>query len=125
MLPPEESGGDVRVFLDGEDISAIIRTPEMGVPASSVSALPVVRKKLTWMQQEMGEGGKIVAEGRDTAIVVFPHVAWMFYLDAKPQERAGRRVRQLREKGRTWMGRSCLNRLSNATGMTGNGSSPR
>lgn len=99
LLPPGSPDDDVRVFLNGEDIGGLIRTPEMGMLASKVSALPVVRKKLTAMQQVMGRAGKIVAEGRDTGTVVFPYAAWKFYLDADPEERARRRVHQLTLNG--------------------------
>ncbi len=99
LLPPGRPDDDVRVFLGGKEISAFIRSPEMGMLASKVSALPVVRQKLTAMQQEMGRAGKIVAEGRDTGTVVFPQAAWKFYLDADPEERARRRIHQLKLKG--------------------------
>ena len=99
LLPPEPGGDDVRVSLNSEDISSAIRTPEMGMLASKVSALPVVRKKLTGLQQSMGSKGCLVAEGRDTGTVVFPRAAWKFFLDAAPEERARRRVEQLRAKG--------------------------
>ena len=99
LLPPNPGGDDVRVLLNGEDISAKIRTPEMGMLASKVSALPPVRAKLTALQQAMGESGKLVAEGRDTGTVVFPGAAWKFFLDAAPEKRARRRVEQLRKKG--------------------------
>ena len=99
LLPPAPGGDDVRVLLDGEDISTAVRTPEMGMLASKVSALQPVRAKLTAMQQEMGKNGSLVAEGRDTGTVVFPNASWKFYLDAAPEERVRRRVVQLREKG--------------------------
>jgi cytidylate kinase len=99
LLPPLHQEDDVCVLLTGEDISSAIRTPEMGMLASKVSALPLVRAKLTGMQQKMGEQGSIVAEGRDTGTVVFPNAAWKFYLDADPKERARRRIEQLRANG--------------------------
>jgi cytidylate kinase len=99
LLPPAVGGDDVRVLLNGEDISTAVRTPEMGMLASKVSALLPVRTKLTAMQQKMGKTGNLVAEGRDTGTVVFPGALWKFYLDAAPEERARRRVEQLREKG--------------------------
>ncbi len=86
-------------MLDGRDVSHDIRSPEMSMLASRVSALPPVRKKLTHMQQEIGREGNIVAEGRDTGTVVFPQAAWKFYLDADPRERMRRRAEQLREQG--------------------------
>ena len=99
LLPPAPGGDDVRVQLNGQDISTAVRTPEMGMLASKVSALQPVRAKLTAMQQEMGKNGSLVAEGRDTGTVVFPNASWKFYLDAAPEERTRRRVAQLREKG--------------------------
>ncbi|XOF33252.1 MAG: (d)CMP kinase [Candidatus Electrothrix sp. YB6] len=99
LLPPVETGLDVRVLLAGEDISAAIRSPEMSMAASAVSAVPAVRARLTAMQQEMGQAGQLVADGRDTGTVVFPDAAWKFYLDASPEERCRRRVGQLRKRG--------------------------
>lgn len=99
LLPPLHEGDDVRVMLHGEDISQAIRSPEAGMMASQVSALPTVRSTLTALQQKMGRAGEIVAEGRDTGTVVFPDAAWKFYLDAPPEERCRRRVGQLLAKG--------------------------
>ena len=99
LLSPASGGDDVRVLLNGEDISMAVRTPEMGMLASKVSALQPVRTKLTAMQQGIGKTGNLVAEGRDTCTIVFPDALWKFYLDAAPEERARRRVEQLREKG--------------------------
>jgi cytidylate kinase len=99
LLPPAPGGDDVRVLLNGEDISTAVRTPEMGMLASKVSALQPVRTKLTAMQQERGKSGNLVAEGRDTGTIVFPDALWKFYLDAAPEERARRRVEQLQQKG--------------------------
>ncbi|MCK5193480.1 MAG: (d)CMP kinase, partial [Desulfobulbaceae bacterium] len=79
LLP---GNGDARVLVGKNDISSAIRTAEMGLVASKVSAQPVVRRKLTEMQQKIGEQGKIVAEGRDTGTVVFPDARYKFYLDA-------------------------------------------
>lgn len=99
LLPATEGSDDVGVILDGRDVSLEIRSPEMSMIASRVSALPVVREKLTHMQQELGKKGEIVAEGRDTGTVVFPLAAWKFYLDADPEVRMQRRAKQLRSKG--------------------------
>lgn len=99
FLPVLAEREDVRVVLDGEDVSEVIRTEEIGMLASAVSALLPVRERLTKMQQEIGARGAIVAEGRDMGTVVFPGAAWKFYLDAAPRERARRRIRQLRERG--------------------------
>jgi cytidylate kinase len=99
LLPARDENSDVGVLVSGKDVSSAIRTPEMSMRASAISKLGVVRKKLTLMQQEIGRKGSIVAEGRDTGTVVFPKAAHKFFLDAKPEERAHRRVLQLREKG--------------------------
>ncbi len=99
LLPAEREDGDVGVMVNGEDVSSAIRTPEAGMRASLVSAIPAVRKRLTEMQQALGRQGKIVAEGRDTGTVVFPDARWKFYLEADLEERARRRVTQLRSAG--------------------------
>lgn len=99
LEPAPSEDEEVRVLLDGEDVSEAIRTPEMSMLASEVSALPSVRLELTRMQQRIGAPGKIVAEGRDMGTVVFPGAAWKFYLEADPRERARRRVEQLRARG--------------------------
>ena len=98
-MAPGKDGGETRVFLDGEDVSEIIRTPEIAMAASRASAEPAVREKLTAMQRDIGESGAIVAEGRDMGTVVFPDAANKFFLDATPEERAERRQKQLAEKG--------------------------
>ena len=99
LLPPEKEGDEVRVFLGDEDVSMAIRLPDMSMAASRVSAISVVRARLTVMQQAMGQSGGLVADGRDTGTVVFPKAAWKFYLDASPEERCRRRVAQLRKRG--------------------------
>lgn len=100
MLFPGETGdGETGVLLNGEDVSRIIRSPEMAMVASRVSAIPAVREKLTLLQREIGREGRVVAEGRDTGTVVFPLARHKFFLDAKPEERAHRRVLQLLARG--------------------------
>jgi cytidylate kinase len=99
-LAPGEEGKETRAFLDGEDVSAAIRTPEMAMVASRVSAQAEVRKKLTEIQRTIGNNGAIVAEGRDMGTVVFPDAMHKFFLDASPMERAKRRQKQLAENGR-------------------------
>jgi len=99
LLPPAAGEDDVRVLVDGREVGNYLRTPEMGMLASKVSALPLVRSTLTRLQQQIGAKGLIVAEGRDTGTVVFPEAAWKFFLDASPEVRARRRAEQLRSKG--------------------------
>ena len=96
-LAPGEEGKDTRAFLNGEDVSDAIRTPEMAMVASRVSAQAEVRKKLTEMQRTIGKNGAIVAEGRDMGTIVFPDAMHKFFLDASPKERAQRRQKQLAE----------------------------
>ncbi len=98
-LAPGEEGKETRAFLNGEDVSDAIRTPEMAMVASRVSAQAEVRKKLTEMQRTIGKNGAIVAEGRDMGTIVFPDAMHKFFLDASPEERAQRRQKQLAENG--------------------------
>jgi len=99
LLPALSEKEDVRVLLDSEEVGNRIRTPEISMMASAVSALRSVRERLTRMQQDLGAAGKIVAEGRDTGTVVFPDAAWKFFLDAAPAVRTRRRINQMRGKG--------------------------
>jgi cytidylate kinase len=89
-----------RVLLEGEDVSRAIRTPEIGMDASTVSAHPGVRRALLEMQRKAGEAGGIVAEGRDIGTVVFPLAEYKFFLTASPEVRARRRHEELLAKGR-------------------------
>ena len=98
-LAPGDEGKETRAFLNGEDVSDAIRTPEMAMVASRASAEPEVRKKLTEMQRKIGNNGAIVAEGRDMGTIVFPDAMHKFFLDASPEERAMRRQKQLEESG--------------------------
>ena len=90
---------DAKVIVNGEDVSEAIRTAEMGMMASKVSALGQVRQALTTRQQALGAKQSVVAEGRDMGTVVFPHADHKFFLSASPEERARRRTEQLQEKG--------------------------
>lgn len=97
-----ESHGDargVRVLIDSEDVSSFIRTPEMSLGASRVSANPRVRDALLAMQRQAGENGGVVLEGRDIGTVVFPDAEVKFYLTAASTERAQRRMDELLAKG--------------------------
>ncbi|MDH3347670.1 MAG: (d)CMP kinase [Desulfobulbaceae bacterium] len=94
--PAPSPDADVLVFLDDIEVTTDIRTPEISMLASKVSAMAAVRNKLTVLQQQMGAAGNVVVEGRDTGTVVFPDAAYKFYLDAAPEERASRRILQLR-----------------------------
>ena len=95
-----ETGGKLKVLLDGEDVSEKIRTPEVSQMASKTSALKVVRHWMLLLQRALGQRGNVVAEGRDIGTVVFPDAEVKIYLDASEQERARRRVEELRKAGR-------------------------
>ena len=94
------TGGKLKVLLDGEDVSHEIRTPEVSQMASKASALEVVRRWMLVLQRAFGRRGNVVAEGRDIGTVVFPDAEMKIYLDASAQERARRRVEELRQAGR-------------------------
>ena len=95
---PGERG---HVLLDGEDITGEIRTPEVSMAASDVSAIPAVRRLLVKMQQELGRRAGGVLEGRDIGTKVFPETPHKFFLTARPEVRANRRHRELLAKGDT------------------------
>lgn len=87
------------VFLNGEDVSAYIRTPEISMGASKVSAIPEVRAFLLSLQQEIAKGNDVIMDGRDIATVVLPNADVKIFLFASPECRAERRYKELVEKG--------------------------
>ncbi|HVV16241.1 MAG TPA: (d)CMP kinase [Polyangia bacterium] len=89
-----------RVVANGEDVTGSIRTPEISDGASRVSALPQVRAALLGLQRRIGAAGGVVVEGRDIGTVVFPDAEAKFFLTATADERARRRVAELRAGGR-------------------------
>jgi cytidylate kinase len=89
-LAIETIGGRIRV--DGVDVTAAIRNPEIDRAASRVARVPGVRTALVALQRRMGAGGGLVMEGRDIGTVVFPDAAVKVYLDASSEERARRRL---------------------------------
>jgi len=94
-------GEDNHVFLDGEDVSGEIRTPENSMAASQVSSRPVVRSGLLSLQRRLAlEAPKgAILEGRDIGTVVFPDADAKFFLEANPDIRARRRYEELFQKG--------------------------
>ncbi len=88
-----------RTLLNGEDVSGLIRTPEISALASPSSGVPAVRYKLTALQQAMGRRKSIVMDGRDIGTVVFPDADFKFFLTASADERARRRTEEMRAKG--------------------------
>lgn len=87
------------VFLNGEDVSDLIRTPEINEIVSPVSAIKEIRIRLVELQRELGAEGDVIMEGRDITTVVFPNAEVKIYLTAEPEERAMRRYKELVAKG--------------------------
>ena len=87
------------VFLNGEDVSAYIRTPEISMGASKVSAIPEVRAFLLSLQQKIAKENDVIMDGRDIATVVLPNADVKIFLFASPECRAERRYKELVEKG--------------------------
>lgn len=88
-----------QVFLNGEDVSAAIRTAEIDKAVTPVSATPSVRTAMVAQQQRIGSRGNYVVEGRDIGTVVFPDAEVKFFVTASAEERAHRRVRQNVDRG--------------------------
>jgi cytidylate kinase len=91
--------GTQQVLLDGEDVTAMIRTPEVAQAASRVALVPGVRRVLVAEQRRAGEQGGVVMEGRDIGSVVFPDAKLKIFLTASPEVRAERRWREHQQKG--------------------------
>lgn len=89
----------LRVFVEGQDVTEIIRAEPIGLLASTLSALPAVRAALMPIQREAAKYGGIVAEGRDMGTVVFPEADVKFFLDADAEERVRRRWQELDLRG--------------------------
>jgi cytidylate kinase len=95
----DQDGHGTRVLLDGEDVSAEIRSPECALMASAVSAVSAVRRALVFAQRKAGRKRGCVMEGRDIGSVVFPDASLKVFLTADPDERARRRQRDLAQAG--------------------------
>ncbi len=93
--------GAQRVLLNGEDVSDRIRTPEVSMAASAVSAYPPVRAFLFDLQQEMARRHSVIMDGRDIGTVVLPHAQVKIFLSASAEDRARRRYEELAAKGMT------------------------
>jgi cytidylate kinase len=91
-----EPGNDEnRVLLDEEDVTGLIRNPEVTDAASRVSVFPAIRSWMVRLQQQLGSQGGVVMEGRDIGTVVFPHAEVKIFLDAAPEVRGMRRFDQM------------------------------
>lgn len=87
------------VFLDGEDVTALIRTPDVSEMSSRIAAVPEVRRQMVDWQRALRARGPLVGEGRDLGTVVFPDAEVKIYLDADLETRARRRCRELHSRG--------------------------
>ncbi len=91
--------GITRVFINGEEVTNDIRTPEVNSKVSDVSKIPEVRKQMVKIQRNLGKDTNLIAEGRDTTTVVFPDATIKVFLTASLEERVKRRHKELLEKG--------------------------
>lgn len=91
--------GEQRVFLGDEDVSDSIRTPEVSMAASAVSAIPAVRQFLLQVQRDMAAHHSVIMDGRDIGTTILPQADVKIFLTASPESRARRRYTELLEKG--------------------------
>jgi cytidylate kinase len=91
----EPGSNENRVLLDEEDVTGLIRNPEVSDAASRVSVFPAIRSWMVRLQQQLGAQGGVVMEGRDIGTVVFPHAEVKIFLDAAPEVRGMRRFDQM------------------------------
>ena len=91
--------GEQHIYLNGEDVSAAIRTEEVGMAASAVGANPAVRAFLLEMQRDMARTQNILMDGRDIGTVVLPNATVKIFLTASPEARATRRWKEYQQKG--------------------------
>lgn len=95
----DDGGGNLRVTVDGDDVTEAIRTPRVSQIVSAVSAIPGVRHRMVELQRALGANGGVVMEGRDIQTVVFPDAEVRIFLTASTAERAHRRWQELQAKG--------------------------
>lgn len=110
LLKQDRKNNLLRVLVDGEDVTNKIRTEKVSRNTNTVAAVQGVRKILRDNQRAMGKNGGVVMEGRDIGTAVFPDAHIKFYLDASPSERAQRRYKELKAKGK----RVSLERIAHA-----------
>ena len=91
--------GEQQVFLNGENVTAVLREEQVGNMASTVGKIPEVRRKLVSLQQKLAETENVIMDGRDIGTVVLPNADAKIYLTASSKERARRRFTELQEKG--------------------------
>ena len=86
-------------YLDGENVTNFLRTPEVNAVVSPISSIVEIREEMVKIQRAFAEGNSVIMEGRDITTVVFPNADYKFYLDASAEERANRRFKQNQESG--------------------------
>lgn len=99
------------IFVDDEDVTTAIRTPQVDKIVSAWSALKVVRDSLLHLQRDQTQYGSLIVDGRDTGTVVFPHADLKFFLTASPEARAERRYKELLKKGEAVGYKEVLSRM--------------
>ncbi len=95
----EYMGDDQRIYLDGEDVSELIRTPEVSIGASNVAVIPEVRVKMVELQRAIAKESSVVMDGRDIGSYVLPDATLKIFLTASIEERAKRRYNEQLLKG--------------------------
>jgi len=95
----QSEGEQTKLYLGDEDISLAIRTPEMDLLSSTISAIREVREAMTGLQRKMAREGRLVAEGRDMGTIVFPEAEYKFFVTASPKVRAQRRYKERIDRG--------------------------
>ena len=100
LTSPDSSDLPTVVHVNGQEVTSAIRTPEVTANVSAIAAQAAVREKLVQMQQQWGEQGGLIAEGRDIGTNVFPNAELKIFLTATPGERARRRLQDLKAQGR-------------------------
>ena len=90
----QTDGEGTKLYLGEEDISLAIRTPEMDLLSSTISAIKEVREAMTGLQRKIGQKGGLVAEGRDMGTIVFPNAEYKFFITASTEVRAERRYKE-------------------------------
>ena len=98
-LDIEFRDGIQHMILDGEDVTGMIRTPEVSMAASSISALPVIRNAMVDMQRKIASSQSFVIDGRDIASNVLPNAKYKFFVTASAEKRAERRLLELNNNG--------------------------
>lgn len=98
-ISARQENGAQATFLDGENVSALIRTQEVSKGASDIAVITEVRMKLAELQKQIARENDVVMDGRDICTYVMPHTKNKFYVTASVEERARRRLSELRAKG--------------------------